>query len=96
MPDSLEDLLRRRALLREHLEALDREIANLRGDEPPPFLGGTDEDLAENILEKYRQASSQDTKGARRGCLLYFAGAIALLFLGLAAMYFYVKSRHGP
>ncbi len=96
MPEGLEDLLRKRALLRERLEALDREIAGLRGDEPPPYLGTSGEDLAENILEKYRQTSAHATTGARRGCLLFFAAAIALLFAGLAAMYLYVKSRHGP
>jgi hypothetical protein len=95
VPDSLEDLLRRRALLREHLEALDREIAEMRGDDAPPYLGGTADDVAENILEKYRQGSSQGAKGARRGCLLAFAVAIVLLFAGLAAMYFYVKAHRG-
>ena len=103
MPDRLEDLLRQRALLRERLESLDREIAEIEGSstvqygDAPPFLGGipSDEGLAENIIEKYRVEGALDANQAKRGCLLYFTVAIGLLFLGLGAMYLYVKAHRG-
>jgi hypothetical protein len=103
VPDRLEDLLRQRALLRERLESLDREISEIGGSDEfpsadaPPFLGGfpRDEGLAENILEKYRREGALDPNQAKRGCLLYFTVAIGLLFLGLGAMYLYERSHLG-
>jgi hypothetical protein len=85
------------------LESLEREISEI-GDsagfpsaDAPPFLGGfrNDEGLAENILEEYRREGALDPNRAKRGCLLYFTVAIALLFLGLGAMYFYERGHLG-
>ena len=99
MPESLEELLRRRELLRERLEALDREIADLQGAESdaPPFLGESfhDPNAAEAILQKYRTEGVQSAGQAKRGCLLLFIAGICLLFVGLTAMYFYMRGLRG-
>ena len=104
MPEGLDELLRQRALLLERLKSLDRQIAALEAaaespaDRAPPMMGGipADDALAHNILEKYRQAALSDATQAKRGCLLYFAAAVALLFLCLGALYLYVKAHRGP
>jgi hypothetical protein len=94
VPDSLEELLRRRELLLRHLEALDREIAASGGSvDAPPRLGAGGGDIAEEILGRYRSAGKHDASKARRGCLLLFAAAAVLLLAGLGALYFYEKSR---
>jgi hypothetical protein len=94
-------LRRQRALQREHLAWIEREIAALEGagdaplGEAPPFVssrssGGA---TAEEILGKYREAGLNDAGKAKRGCLLLFLVAVVLLFAGLGAMYLYIKAR---
>jgi hypothetical protein len=103
VPDRLEELRRQRALQREHLASIDREIAALEGtgeapvEDTPPFVGAFSSGTrtAEEILGKYREAGLNDPSKAKRGCLLLFLAAIALLFAGLGAMYFYIKAKRG-
>jgi hypothetical protein len=101
VPDSLDDLLRERALLLERLQELNRQIAEFEGTaaEPmgdaPPFLGQIRADVrdAEAMLEEYRQEALSGATRAKRGCLFIFTVAIGLLLLGLGAMYLYLKAR---
>jgi hypothetical protein len=103
VPDSLDELRRRRTAQLERLVALDREIAALEGSPAapevgaPPLVGNVDAYPrdAEAILEQYREPAVSVAKEAKRGCLLLFAAAMALLFAGLAVMYFYIKARRG-
>ncbi|MEO5957921.1 MAG: hypothetical protein ABIZ49_12405 [Opitutaceae bacterium] len=43
---------------------------------------------AETILEQYRVPATMMKQDVRKGCLLYFAGALALLALGVAILFF--------
>lgn len=50
------------------------------------------ERAAEEILAQYQQESQSLQKNVKRGCILYFIGALSLLILGVFALYL-VKSR---
>lgn len=148
MPDRLQQLLRQRALLQEHLAWLDREIAEASGAATPPvapipIARATQEPLvvptpatppsptiapsppaksfatgqaaqilataatvatsresgvpaavdavAEQIIEQYRPGLDTTKTDVRKGCLLYFFAAFALLALGVGALYFYFE-----
>jgi uncharacterized membrane protein YhaH (DUF805 family) len=50
---------------------------------------------AEAILAEYRRPPVSIQKQAKRGCLVYFAVALALMALFVAAVYVFVKRAHG-
>jgi hypothetical protein len=145
-PDRLQQLLRQRALLQEHLAWLDREIADASSGvtAPPPaptpvaraaqqplvipspatpptrtILGAppakpaapylasqaaqilsasavtppTDtppavEVAADEILEQYRVAPDSMKTDVKKGCFLYFFGALVFVALGVVVLYF--------
>ena len=105
MSDRLKDLQRQRALAQEQLAWLDREIARESGAVPspapapaatpmtPPAAGPahavTD---AEALLAQYRSKPESLQGEVKRGCFLYFFGALGLVALGLLA--FYLLHRH--
>lgn len=110
MSDCLDEYRRQRALLREHLEWLDRQIAGLEGaslpesprpEEPdpepgPPMLSPRASDLdAEAILSQYRQPAGTLQSDARRGCLLFFALGLALTALAVVVLFLLVRRAHG-
>jgi hypothetical protein len=104
VPDRLDELRRQRALQREHLDWIDREIAALEGGRRAP-LGSTpplftaevpDPSDADAILMAYREPAETEAKQAKRGCLLVFVVGLVLLLASLGAMYFYVKAHRGP
>jgi hypothetical protein len=96
-------LRRQRALQREHLAWLEREIAALEGAVPPelsaaspPPLGSTaGQPDAEAILEEYRQPAVSITRRTKAGCLIYFAAGMGLLALLLALLYVAARARRG-
>ena len=105
MSDRLPELQRQRALIRDHLAWLDREIAALQPAAPsgsPPAEGpgagsrpapATDTQAAE-ILSHYRQEPVSLQDGVRRGCLLYFFGALGLLVVSVGVAYLlYIRNR---
>jgi hypothetical protein len=107
--DRLEEIRRQRALLREHLAWLDREIAAIEGNappapfaglprpEPPPIPAATPavETEAESILAEYRQPPVSIQKRAKLGCLIYFAAGMLIMVLSVAVLYVLVKRAHG-
>ena len=103
MSDRLEELRRQRALQREHLDWMDREIAALEAANPPPRpatlpprLDASPRDRdAEAILQEYVQPDQSIRTQTKMGCFLYFGLALALLALLVLATYFYSKARHG-
>jgi hypothetical protein len=103
--DRSDELRRQRALLREHLAWLEREIAAEDGvsspDLPPrlaqaPFnVTASDADRdAEAILAEFRRSSPAIEAQTKRGCLLYFAGAVGLLLAAVLAVAYYYYVRH--
>ncbi len=98
MSDRLDELRRQRALQREHLEWLDREIAALEADlwesqGAPPVIGEQPErGDAEDILAQYGSPRADIERQTRTGCLIYFAAAVVLLAIVLAAMYVHIRS----
>ena len=100
MSDRLKDLQRQRAQAQEQLARLDREIARETGAAPPrasapsttavtpqagPAHAETD---AEAMMAQYRSDPQALHRNVKRGCFLYFVGALALLALALLAFYF--------
>jgi hypothetical protein len=103
--DRLEAFRRQRALLKEHVAWLDREIAAIEGGTPPPqapaepppvaaFNPAAEAD-AEAILAEYRQPSMSIQKRAKLGCLIYFAAALLLMVVAVTVLYVMVKRAHG-
>ncbi len=103
MSDRLQELLRQKALLDEHAAWLERQIAAERartGEVPPaapnlstpaaPQSAMTD---AEALLGQYRSNPQSLQQEVKRGCFLYFFGALALLGLTVLAVYFAYRSR---
>jgi hypothetical protein len=96
MSERLSDLRRQRALVAEHLAWLDREIA-AAGSEAlatpvtpaPPANpgGGADLPAAEKILAEFRSEAERSPAKIRQGCLWTFGAGIALLILGVVAIY---------
>ncbi len=110
MPDRLEELLRQRALIQEHLAWLEQEItAAKQGSNAPPLPAqakplpqsiptaspSTSQTTteAEIILGQFQREASLVQTDTRRGCLIFFFIAMALLTLGLAIGY-YFYCRH--
>lgn len=108
MADRLEELRRQRALLQQHLDWLDAEIAQVEPGAKPPEsprvslapapaapLGRPLPADAEAILSQYRSDPGHVRQDVRKGCLLYFAGAMLLLGLGVAGLYLLLR-REDP
>ncbi|HEX2862658.1 MAG TPA: hypothetical protein VHN79_13510 [Lacunisphaera sp.] len=107
MSDRLTELRRQRALLHEHLEWLDREIARESAaagssspraakpasatPSPAPLKKASfpNEDL---LLEQYQSSGASIHSEVKRGCMIYFFAAFALLAIGVIA--FYLVWRH--
>ncbi len=102
MTDRLQELLRQKALLQEHSAWLDREIAaemtrSSPVSAPAPLSAGSTETPAapageaDAILDQYRSSSQSIHHEVKRGCLLYFATAFALLAVAVLAIYFFYR-----
>jgi len=96
MSDRLSDLRRQRALVTEQLAWLDREIVAAGNETPavaaPPMPpadpgGGSDLPEADKILAEFRSEAESSPAKMRRGCLGIFAAGMALLILGVVAIY---------
>ena len=101
MSDRLKDLQRQRAQAQEQLARLDREIARETGAAPPrasapsattvtpPTAGPAHAETdAEAMMAQYRNDPQALHRNVKRGCFLYFVGALALLALALLVFYF--------
>lgn len=129
MSDRLHALRRQRALVQQHLDWLDAEIASSTGGQapaaprpiaaPPPsgYLASQaaaitrhatasapsptpsiDENpvvaaTADAILSEYRVAPDSLKTDIRKGCLLYFFGALVVVAAGVTALYFLLSKR---
>jgi hypothetical protein len=107
MTDRLQKLLRQRMLIQEHLDWLNREIAEnseipplpagattpgqIIATTPSPTINASDE--AEKILSKFQKNTGDLQTDTRRGCLFIFSIAMGLLFLAVAVAY-YFYARH--
>jgi chemotaxis protein histidine kinase CheA len=106
MSDRLQKLLRQRALIREHLEWLNREIAE--NQEIPPLPASVAQptqvvaapspsainqsDEAEKILGQFQKNTGELQTETRRGCLFIFSIAMGLFVLSvIVAYYFYAR-----
>jgi len=102
MSDRLPELRRQRALVAEHLAWLDRAIAAEGGETSatpvdsappvtlrPPTPPGDAADLpaADKILAEFRREAESSPAKMRQGCIWSFVAALALLILGVAAIY---------
>jgi CHASE3 domain sensor protein len=96
MSDRLSELRRQRALVTEQLAWLDREIVAAGNGTPavaaPPMppadpSGGVDPLAADKILAEFRDEAENSPTKMRRGCLGIFAAGMALLILGVFAIY---------
>jgi hypothetical protein len=97
----LHHLRRQQTLLREHLDWIESEIAREAGGEsasssPPPAMtvpavaSPTSEkntEEADILLEQYAGEERQNPADIRRGCLLVFFAALALLIGGLVLLW---------
>jgi hypothetical protein len=100
--DRLEELRRLRALQREKLESIEREIAALEAaalrdvlTEPPELASEAPDEAdetAEAILREYAQPSASIETRTKYGCFLYLGLALALFALALAAIYFHARA----
>ena len=115
MPDRLQELLRQRALIQEHLAWIEREIDSARGGVPPlprnsspeipaklssaipsqaNLAAPADSNLdVENIISRFRKDPGALKTDTRRGCLVFFGIAMALLCLG-AIFAYWLYARH--
>lgn len=110
MSDRADDLRRQRDLLREHLDWIERELANELGasrPEPeaapravaPPSLpfrpAPVDDRDAEAILAEYRTPPTSIAAKTKLGCVTYFIVGMALLAAAVTAFYLYVRAVRG-
>jgi hypothetical protein len=102
--DRLDELRRQRALQREHLDWIEREIAALEaaaraapGPLPPPILASApaDDGDAEAILREYIQPTAAIEKRTKLGCILYLVLLLALMAIGIVAVYLHAKAVRG-
>jgi hypothetical protein len=102
--DRLDELRRQRALQREHLDWIEREIAALEeaarrqaGAEPPVVLAeaSANERDAEAILGEYVQAPASIETRTKLGCILYFCLLLALMALCVGALYLHARAGRG-
>lgn len=108
MSDRLAELQRQRALVQQHLAWLDREIAAASASAdasaasssaPAPTPGApaptpTPPADPTALLEQYRASATDPKTDVRKGCLLYFLAAFAMLGVMIAGFAFYFASRH--
>ena len=101
MSDRLSELRRQRALVAEQLAWIDREIAAAGGEATAPPVaprqstapaapadaGSADLPSAEKILAEFRSEAESSPARMRRGCIWSFACGMAVLILGVAAIY---------
>jgi hypothetical protein len=97
----LHHLRRQQTLLREHLDWIESEIVREAGDGPasssplpaptmPAVLPSSSEKSTEEadiLLEQYAGEERQNPADIRRGCLLVFFSALALLIGGLVLLW---------
>ena len=107
MTDRLQKVLRQRALIQEHLDWLNREIAENQEIPPLPssaalpaqVVAATSpliikpSDDAEKILGQFQKNTGDLQADTRRGCLFIFSIAMGLLFLAVVVAY-YFYARH--
>jgi hypothetical protein len=104
MSDRLQELLRQKALLAEQAAWLEREIAaeQARAGVTPPAVAATAPASpppastvapTEALFEQYRPNPQSVQQEVKRGCYLYFLGALVLLGLGLLAIYLVYRHR---
>jgi hypothetical protein len=102
--DRLDELRRQRALQRDHLDWIEREIAALEEAaraqppaEPPVVLPAppADEASAEAILREYVQPAASIEKRTQLGCALYLCLVLALMALGVFAVYMHARAARG-
>ena len=107
MTDRLQELQRQRALIREQLLWIEREIAATEGipslptklspspqtapASAAPSVSGSSE--AEKILTEFKRDTAVVGTDARRGCLLIFSIAMGLFALAVIIGY-YFYGRH--
>lgn len=102
MSDRLTELQRQRALAQEQLAWLDREIARESGtttNVPEPVVpivnpahrpaAAVPAPSADDLLRQYQGGATNIRSEVKRGCLIYFFAAFALLALALAAFAFF-------
>lgn len=94
MPDRLAELRRQRALVQQHLDWLDREIAATgpapSKDNPPqlaPAVAPTP--LPAVAPEAYAPDPTATQQEVKRGCLLWLVAGLLVLGAIFAAIYFY-------
>lgn len=104
MSDRLQELLRQKALLAEQAAWLEREIAAEQARigvtpsaaaaatpaSPPP---ASVDSSAAALLDQYRPNPQLVQQDVKRGCYLYFLGALALLGLGVLAIYLAYRGK---
>ena len=104
MSDRLQELLRQKTLLAEQAAWLEREIAAEQaraGVTPPAPAAGAPASpppassvaTAEALFEQYRPNPQSVQQEVKRGCYLYFLGALVLLGLGVFAIYLVYRHR---
>ena len=103
MSDRLQELLRQKALLAEQTAWLEREIAaeqaragvTLPTPAAAPALPPPASTVAttEALFEQYRPNPQSVQQDVKRGCYLYFLGALVLLGLGVFAIYLVYRHR---
>ena len=102
MSDRSDELRRQRDLLREHLAWIEREIAaeaQRSGPAPlaeplPQISPSPVEDTdAEAILSEYRRAGSSISTQTKRGCILYFALALAVFLVAILGFYLFTRAK---
>ncbi len=106
---SPQELRRQRALLSEHLAWLDRQIAEaeatqpkdapirvpVRTELPSPHPDALSPIAVEQLIEKYQESSRNSPAQARQGCLWAFLLCMALLTLGITAVWwFHYRTPH--
>jgi hypothetical protein len=107
MTDRLQNLLRQRALLQEHLAWLNDEISEAEGipslpnttARPAQTIGPaapsvvTSSDEAEKILGQFQKEAGDMKTDTRRGCLMIFSITMGIFALAVFVGY-YFYTRH--
>jgi hypothetical protein len=101
MSDRLQELLRQKALRAEQAAMLEREIAaeQARAGVTPPAAAPASpppasvDSSAAALLDQYRPNPRSVQQDVKRGCYLYFLGALVLLGLGVLAIYLAYRHR---
>lgn len=59
-----------------------------------PAVAAAEEPLADELIAKFGAEEQTSPQNVRRGCITFFALAMALLLLGVYGLYRYSKNRH--